>query len=72
MKTQETYRPDLVGDGYDPEPLMTAGEVAHVLSVPERSVYDMTGLPRVRLGQRRIRWRPADVRAFIDRRVESQ
>ncbi len=72
MKTQETYRPDLAGDGYDPEPLMTAGEVALVLNVPERSVYDMTGLPRVRLGQRRIRWRPADVKAFIDRRVESQ
>ena len=70
--TLEMYRPDLVGDGYDPEPLMTAVEVSDILRVPERSVYEMIGLPRIRLGQRRVRWRPADLREFIERRVETQ
>lgn len=72
MNAQETPRPDLVGDGYDPEPLLTAKEVSEILRIPERSVYEMTGLPRVRLGVRRVRWRPADVRAFIDRRIENR
>lgn len=63
-------RPDLVGDGYDPEPLYTAGDVAEILSVPAKSVYELP-IPRVRVGRRRIRWRPADVRAFIERRTET-
>ena len=65
----DELRPDLVGDGYDPEHLMTVEQVAEVLAVPVRSVY---GLPiqRVRVGQRRVRWRPRDVRAFIERRIE--
>jgi len=69
MTTPEEHRPDLVGDGWDPEPLLTAEEVGNILQVPTKSVYELS-LPRVRIGQRRIRWRPEDVRAFIDRRVE--
>lgn len=65
----EEYRPDLVGDGWDPEPLLTAEQVAEKLQVPKKSVYDLS-IPRVRIGKRRVRWRPADVRAFIRRRVE--
>lgn len=65
----EEIRPDLVGDGWDPEPLLTAEEVAAKLRVPKKSVYDLN-IPRVRIGQRRIRWRPADVQEFIQRRVE--
>ena len=71
MKTQEVIRHDLVGDGYDIEPLLTAEEVGRILRVPVKSVYELP-LPRIRLGTRRIRWRPCDVRAFIDRRVEAQ
>ena len=65
----DEVRPDLVGDGYDPEPLMTAEQVGALLQVPTKSVYEL-GIPRVRVGRRRIRWRPADVREFINRRVE--
>ena len=71
MKADEEIRHDLVGDGYDIEPLLTAEEVGGILRVPAKSVYELP-LPRIRLGTRRIRWRPSDVRAFIDRRVEAQ
>lgn len=69
MKPAEEVRHDLVGDGHDPEPLWTAAQVAKVLQVPQKSVYDMP-IRRVRLGPRRIRWRPRDVRDFIHRRLE--
>lgn len=69
MKAPEEIRPDLVGDGCDPEPLLTAKEVGEILSVPYKSVYELA-IPRVRLGPGRIRWRPADIREFINRRVE--
>ena len=59
----------LVGDGYDVEPLLTAEQVGEILSVPMKSVYDLP-IPRVRIGERRVRWRPADVTRFIQRRVE--
>ena len=64
----EEHRPDLVGDGYDIEPLMKAKDVAKVLGLEPKAVYDLP-IKRVRLGPRRIRWRPEDVRAFIERRV---
>ncbi len=70
MKANEETRHDLVGDGYDIEPLLTAEDVGGILRVPAKSVYELP-LPRIRLGTRRIRWRPADVRAFIDRRTET-
>ena len=69
MRPPEELRPDLVGDGYDPEPLLTAKEVAEILRVPVKSVYELP-INRVRLGRRRVRWRPEDVRDFIDRRLE--
>lgn len=52
--------------------LLTAQEVAAVLQVSVDSVYSYarTGrLPRVRL-DRAVRFRPADVRAFIDRAAQ--
>jgi len=67
----EAYRPDLVGDGYDIEPLMRAEQVGRVLSVPAKKVYELSGLPRVRVSSGRVRWRPDDVREFIERRRES-
>ena len=62
-------RADLVGDGYDSEPLLTAADVARLLRVPMKSVYELP-IPRIRLGRRRIRWRPSDVHEFVNRRVE--
>lgn len=69
--TTDEIRPDLVGDGYDVEPLMDAAAVAEILGIPTKSVYGIAGLPRVRVSGRRIRWRPADVRDFIQRRTET-
>lgn len=65
----DEHRPDLVGDGWDPEPLLTAEEVADVLQVPRKAVYDLP-IRRVRVSRNRVRWRPEDVRAFIERRTE--
>ena len=58
----------LVGDGFDAEPLLTAPDVGRLLRVPAKSVYSLP-IPRVVLGPRRIRWRPADVHEFINRRT---
>ncbi len=58
----------LVGDGLDSEPLMTAEDVGRLLRLPRKSVYALP-IPRVVLGVRRIRWRPADVHEFINRRT---
>lgn len=69
MKAPEMARNDLVGDGYDSERLLTASDVAEILQVPSKSVYELP-IPRIRIGLRRIRFRPADVREFIDRRIE--
>ncbi len=60
---------ELVGDGLDAEPLLTAGDVGTLLKLPAKSVYELP-IPRVQLGPRRIRWRPADVRTFIARRTQ--
>lgn len=64
----DDVRPDLVGDGYDAEPLWEAAKVGEVLSLPAKSVYTLP-IRKVRIGPRRIRWRPTDVRAFIDARL---
>lgn len=55
----------------DPERLLTAKEVGEVLGIPTKSVYELGGLERVQLGERRVRWRLPDVRAFIQRRRET-
>jgi predicted DNA-binding transcriptional regulator AlpA len=69
VNPREEHRPELVGDGYDVEPLLTARDVGALLKLPAKSVYELP-IPRVRLGPRRIRWRPADVREFIHRRTQ--
>lgn len=66
----EDHRPDYVGDGYDPEPLLTADEVADVLRVPKDAVYDLP-IARVRVSKGRVRWRPENVREFVERRTEA-
>lgn len=69
MKPRENIRTDLVGDGYDAEPLLKARDVGRLLNVPWKSVYDLP-IPRVVLGRRRVRWRPKDVREFIQSRTQ--
>jgi predicted DNA-binding transcriptional regulator AlpA len=58
----------LVGDGYDVEPLLTAADVAAILKVPVKSVYELP-IPRVKISRRRIRWQPQEVLQFIERRT---
>lgn len=65
----DEHRPDLVGDGYDPEPLWDAEDVAEYLGIPTKSAYELP-IKRVRVSSNRVRWRPRDVRAFVDRRTE--
>lgn len=65
----DEHRSDLVGDGWDPEPLWDKDDVGEFLGVPPKSVYDLP-IPRVRVSSNRVRWRPGDVRAFVERRTE--
>lgn len=60
----EEHRPDIVGDGYDSEPLWTPREVAAFVGVPYKRVLDLP-IPRIRLSSRRIRYRPAAVREYV-------
>ncbi len=54
------------------EPLLTANDVAALLGLSVDSVYNFARqgrLPRVRL-DRAVRFRPADVRAFVERAAQ--
>lgn len=51
------------------EPLLTLEQVATLLGVRPRRVYELVwhrGLPAVRIG-RRLRFRPEDLRAWLER-----
>ena len=60
----ETFEPGIVGDGYDSEELWTPVEAAAFLRVSVKRLYEMP-VPRIRLTTRRIRFRPATVRAYV-------
>lgn len=52
------------------EDLWTAREVADRIHLRPKAVYEL-GIPHVRISDRRIRYRPEDVRAWIEsRRIE--
>lgn len=70
QRPPDANRPDLVGDGWDPEPLWDKHDVAEHLNVPPDAVYDLP-IRRVRVSTGRVRWRPRDVRAFVERRTEN-
>ena len=50
------------------EPLLRASEVADILKIPVKSVYDLP-VPKVRLGPGRVRFRPSDLEAYISGHV---
>lgn len=54
------------------EQLLTVDDLARLLNVPKRAVYDMRYdgelPPAVLIGSQRLRWRPADVRAWLEAR----
>lgn len=70
MTVIESRDPSLVGDGYDTEPLLKAHEVADLVGVSKQEVYRLD-IPRIRIRKRSLRWRPADVRAWIADRLET-
>jgi predicted DNA-binding transcriptional regulator AlpA len=51
------------------EPLLTAAEVARILGVRPKRVYEL-GIPAVRLSEKCMRWRPSQVQAWLDSRSD--
>jgi excisionase family DNA binding protein len=57
------------------EPLLTAVQVAELLSVPKTRVWSMSRrgeIPTVRLGPHEVRYRPEDIDQWIARRTTSR
>jgi excisionase family DNA binding protein len=57
------------------EPLLTAVQVAELLSVPKTRVWSMSRrgeIPTVRIGLREVRYRPEDIDRWIARRTTSR
>lgn len=54
---------------HDIDSLIDADELAHILKKPVKSVYELP-IPKVKLGPRTVRWKPADVQKFIDDRYD--
>lgn len=51
----------------DLEPLLTAADLARILGVRGKRVYEL-GIPCIHLSPRSIRWRRADVAAWLSSR----
>ena len=55
------------------EPLLTAGQVAEYLQVDRATVYRLAaapeGIPVVQVSDRTRRFRPEDVRAYVERKL---
>jgi predicted DNA-binding transcriptional regulator AlpA len=49
------------------EPLLTALDVARILSVRTKRVYEL-GIPAVRISEKSLRWRRTDLEAWLDQR----
>jgi predicted DNA-binding transcriptional regulator AlpA len=50
------------------ETLLKASEVARILGVRDKRVYELVGHIAVRYAPRTLRWRPADVQSWIEAR----
>jgi len=53
------------------EPLLTAAQVAKVLGVRPKRVYELA-IPAVKLSERALRWRPSQLATWIQEREGSQ
>ena len=60
--------PPLSAEAVEIKPLMTAGEVGHVLQVSRKRVYEVVGHLAVQIAPHTLRWRPTDIVALIDER----
>jgi predicted DNA-binding transcriptional regulator AlpA len=52
------------------EELLTAQEVAQILGVRVKRVYEL-GIPSIRLSERALRWRPSTLARWIEERTRS-
>jgi predicted DNA-binding transcriptional regulator AlpA len=50
-----------------PEPLLTAAQVARILAVRPKRVYEL-GIPAVRISVKALRWRRSDLEAWLEQR----
>lgn len=57
------------GGELEMEPLLTAAQVARILSVRLKRVYEL-GIPAVRLSEKTLRWRRSAVLTWLDQRTE--
>ena len=57
-------RGDRAGSLADLEPLLTAEQVAGMLAVRPKRVYEL-GIPCVRISTRSLRWRRSDLEAWL-------
>lgn len=56
--------------GQDPlEPLLTAADVARILGVRPKRVYEL-GIPAVRISEHALRWKPSQLAEWIQSREE--
>ncbi|MHB8656547.1 MAG: helix-turn-helix transcriptional regulator [Solirubrobacteraceae bacterium] len=71
---REPEHRQLTGPGSLGESLLTAVQVAELLSVPKTRVWSMSRreIPTVRLGPREVRYRPEDIDNWIARRTTSR
>jgi predicted DNA-binding transcriptional regulator AlpA len=53
------------------EPLLTAVEVARILGVRPKRVYEL-GIPAVRISEKALRWRRSAVQGWLDARTEGR
>ncbi len=51
------------------EPLLTVRDVARMLRVPVKRVYEL-GIPAARISTRSLRWRLSDVQQWIEGRIK--
>jgi hypothetical protein len=52
---------------HDLEPLLTVTEVARILAVRPKRVYEL-GIPAVRISEKSLRWRRCDLEAWLEGR----
>jgi hypothetical protein len=54
------------------EPLLTAAEVGHMLTIPTKRVYEVVGHLANQLAPHTLRWRSSDIVALIEERRRSK
>lgn len=71
MSAADHLRLAVAADPAEPlEPLLTAAEVARILGVRPKRVYELP-IPQIRISEHAIRWSRADLAAWLAQRREA-